>query len=54
MERDELNMAILRIFCILPRKTPKNENVGKMKNFDGDIILLHMCTKNHDNMMYVS
>ena len=29
-------------------KNPKNENFEKMKTFAGDIIILHMCTKNHD------
>ena len=35
-----------------PLKTPKNQNFGKMKKPIGDIIILHMCTKNHGYMLY--
>ena len=30
---------------------PKKSNFKKMKKKPGDIIILHMCTKNHDQMM---
>ena len=33
---------------------PKNQNFAKMKKNSGDIIILHMCTKNYDQMMYGS
>ena len=35
-----------------PLKTPKNQNFGKMKKPIGEIIILHMCTKNHGYMLY--
>ena len=34
--------------------SPKNQNFEKMKKTPGDIIILHMCTKNYDQMMYSS
>ena len=33
---------------------PKNQTFEKMKIFTGDIIILHMCTKNHNHMRYSS
>ena len=50
-----------RVFsCILdhflpfyPPKNPENQNFEKMKKTLADIIL-HMCTKNHDHMLYCS
>ena len=36
-------------FC--PPKNPKNQNSKKMKKIAGDIIILHLCTKNHIHMM---
>ena len=35
-------------------KNPKNQNFEKMKKIAGDIIILHMCTKNHNHMRYSS
>ena len=32
--------------------SPKNENFKKMKNSPADIINLHKCTKNQDDMLY--
>ena len=40
-------------FTLLPN-SPKNQNLKKMKKPPGDIIILHMCTKNYDQMMYGS
>ena len=40
-------------FDLLP-PNPKNQNFTKMKKRPGDIIILHMCTKNYDHMMYSS
>ena len=37
-----------------PPNNPKNQNFEKMKKTPGDIIILHMCTKNYDQMMYGS
>ena len=34
--------------------SPKNENIKKMKESPGNIIILHKCTKNHDYMLYFS
>ena len=34
-----------------PLNSPKNQNLKQMKKIPGDIIL-HMCTKNYDLMMY--
>ena len=39
---------------LLPRNNLENENLEKMKKASGDVIILHMCTKNHDHMMYAS
>ena len=36
-----------------PPNSPKNEN-KKMKKHPGDIIILQMCTKNHDHRLYCS
>ena len=35
-------------------KNLKNLNFEKMKTISGDIIILHMCTKNHNHMRYSS
>ena len=37
-----------------PLKTEEIKILQKMENIAGDIIILHMCTKNHDHMMYGS
>ena len=34
--------------------SPKNQNFEKMKKIHGDIIILHMCTKNYHQKMYSS
>ena len=41
-------------FALLPPKNPKNQKFEKMKNIAGDIIILHICTKNYNHMMYGS
>ena len=33
---------------------PKNQNFKKMKKTPGDIMILHMCTKNHDHILCCS
>ena len=41
--------------CFLPfypPNSPKNQNFKKMKKIPRDIIILHICTKNYDQMMY--
>ena len=35
-------------------KNPKNQTFEKMKKTVGDIIILHICTKNHNHMRYSS
>ena len=42
------------IFCPFTPNSPKNQNKIKKKKTLGDIIILHMCTKNYDHMMYSS
>ena len=44
------------VFVLLPPffNSPKNQNFGKMKKKPGDIFILHICTKNYDQMMYSS
>ena len=37
-----------------PPNSPKNQNFEKMIKTSGDIIILHKCTKNYDQMMYGS
>ena len=37
-----------------PCNIPKNQNFEKMKQTPGDIIILHICTKNYDQMTYAS
>ena len=37
-----------------PSNNPKNQNFEKMKKKPGDIIILQMCTKIYDHMMYSS
>ena len=35
-----------------PSKNPKNQNFAELKKMAGDIIILHMRTKNNNHMMY--
>ena len=51
IEQNILNLVILGYF--LPPKNTKNKKFWKMKKFAGDIIL-HMCTKNHNHIIYSS
>ena len=43
-------------FALLPPNSPKNQNQKKKKRKKtlGDIIILHMCTKNYNHMTYNS
>ena len=41
-------------FFALPPKNQKNLNFEKIHKITGDIIILHKCTKNHNNMRYSS
>ena len=40
-------------FALLPTNTPKNQNFTKMKKSQRDIIILHMCTKNYDDLWFL-
>ena len=35
-------------------ENPKNQDFEKMEKITGNIVILHMCTKNHNHMMYSS
>ena len=37
-----------------PPNSPKNQSFEKIKKVLGDIIILHMCSKNYDQMMFGS
>ena len=43
-------------FAILPPppQQPENQSFEKLKKTSEDVIILQMCTKNHDHMMYAS
>ena len=41
-------------FLFIYPMNPENQNFEKMKKRPGDIIILHTCTKNYDQMMYSS
>ena len=50
-----LELVVLGHFLpFYPTKNPKNQSFEKMKIIAGDIIILEMCTKNHNHMMYSS
>ena len=40
------------IFC--PSNNPENQNFEKMRKASGGAIILHMCTKTRDHMIYAS
>ena len=46
--------AILCHFTPLPPPpiNPENQNFEKMKKAFGDVIILNLCNKKHDHMMY--
>ena len=51
----QLLFLILGYFLpFYPPNSPKNENLEEMKKTTRDIIILHMFTKNYDQMMYGS
>ena len=41
-------------FALFPPNIPKKQIFLKMKKTTGDIIILQMCTKTYDQMMYGS
>ena len=57
MARDGCNFyfSFWTIFCpSTPITCPKNKYFKKNKKTPGNIIILHKCTKNHDDMLYCS
>ena len=56
MERDGQNfLSFWTVFCLFtPPNNSKNQNFETMKKISGDIIILHMCTKNDNHMMHGS
>ena len=50
-----ISFFILGYFLPLyPLNNPKIQNFEKIKKFSGDIIVLHKCTKNHENVLHWS
>ena len=50
-------MKLTEFYVILGHFSPnklENQNFEKMKKVPGDAIVLHICTKNHNDMMYGS
>ena len=57
MARDGCNcyFSFRAMFCAFtPLTVQKTIFLKKMKKMPGDIILLHKCTKNRDDMLYCS
>ena len=59
--RDRIFCPFGPFFALLPPPPPPSppinpeyQNFEKMKKASGDVITLHMSTKNHDHMMYAS
>ena len=50
----DLHFSFWAIFALLPYNSPKNKIKKKKKKQTGGIIILHMCTKNYDHIMYAS
>ena len=49
IEQKILKLVTLCYFLFFyPPKNPQKRKVWKNKNFTGDIIILHMCTENHN------
>ena len=43
-----------QFFPLYPFNNPQNQIVEKMKEASGEVIILHMCTKNQGYVMYAS
>ena len=57
MERSRPNRIFCHFWHFLPfysTNNSKNQNLKKWKNIQGQIIILHKSTKNHDHMTYCS
>ena len=51
MVRDRLLLILGYFLPFYLPNSPKNQNFEKIKKTPADIIILHMCTKNYDQMM---
>ena len=50
MERNNHNfLSLWTVFCPFTLLTPKKSKFWKIKKTPGDILILHMCTKNYDH-----
>ena len=49
-----ISVTLDRSLPFYPPNSPKYQNLKKMKKTPGDIIILHTCTKNYDQIMYGS
>ena len=52
----EFFVTLGHFFALLtpsPPNNPDNQNFEKMKKASGDVIILNLCNKKHDHMMYV-
>ena len=53
----ELILPFWAIFCPFIRlptpPNPENQHFEKMKKASGDVIILNLCNKKHDHMMYI-
>ena len=49
-----VSVTLDRSLPFYPPNSPKYQNLKKMKKTPGDIIILHTCTKNYDQIMYGS
>ena len=55
IERDrQILLSFWTIFCLFTPNNPKSQNFETKKKLQGDIIISHKCTKNHDHMLYCS
>ena len=52
-ETDIFFVMLSHFLPFYPPNNPENKNFEKMNKASGDVIILHMCTKNPD-MMYAS
>ena len=52
---DRLKLVVMGHFLLFYlTSNPENQNFEKIKKTSGDVIILHMCTKNYVHMMYAS
>ena len=50
----EFFVILGHFLAFYPPNSQKNQNFKKMKKVPGHIIILHMCTKSDDHMIYCS